>query len=133
MWRTNLSTYREKPMLKSPNVQAKSLFNSPKLLYLFFTIAGTIAPWFWLLQDPTALLSPTLFLQRAFENSVAAALTSDLLISAIAFFFFVWIELKRLDVSRSWIFVYVALTFGVGLSCALPFFLYRREQVLNQN
>ncbi|MGV0029086.1 DUF2834 domain-containing protein [Phormidesmis priestleyi] len=118
-------------MLRSTNVPAKSLFSSPKPLYLFFTIIGKIAPWFWLLQDPTALLSPTLFLQATFANPTATAWANDLLISAIAFFCFAWIELKRLDVSRSWMFIYVGLTFGVGLSCSLPFFLYRREQVLD--
>ncbi|WP_243147220.1 DUF2834 domain-containing protein [Scytonema sp. UIC 10036] len=104
-----------------------------KPLYLLLTIAGSIAPWYWLLQDPSALLSPTLFLQKAFANNIATGLTSDLLISAIAFFYFAWIELKRLGVSRLWIFLYVGLTFGVGLSCALPFFLYRREQNFGRN
>jgi Terpene cyclase DEP1 len=120
-------------MLKSTGVPVRSSFNSMKPVYLLLTLVGSIAPWFWLLQDPTVLLSPTLFLQKAFENNISAALTSDLLISAIAFFCFVWIELKRLDISRLWLLVYVGLTFGVGLSCALPFFLYSRGQVLEQN
>ncbi len=98
-----------------------------KLLYLLLAIAGSIAPWFWLLQDPTALVSPTLFFQKAFANNIAIALTNDLLISAVAFFCLAWMELKRLRVSRWWMLVYIGLTFGVGLSCALPFFLYRRE------
>ncbi|KAM3099122.1 DUF2834 domain-containing protein [Phormidesmis sp. 146-12] len=50
------------------------------------------------------------------------------MISAIAFFCFVWIELKRLNVSRLWLILYVGLTFGVGLSCSLPLFLYLRAQ-----
>jgi hypothetical protein len=79
-------------MLKSTDILVKRWFNSTQLLYLLLSIAGSIAPWFWLLQDPTALLSPTLFLQRALENNIATALTSDLLISAIAFFCFVWVE-----------------------------------------
>jgi hypothetical protein len=120
-------------MLKSTNIAAKNSFNSMRPVYLLLAIAGSIVPWFWLLQDPTALLSPSLFLQRAFANNIAAALTSDLLISAIAFFCFVWIELKRLGTSQLWLLVYVGLTFGVGLSCALPFFLYRRVQILEQN
>lgn len=120
-------------MLKSTNVPAKNSLNSTKILYLLLTIVGAIAPWSWLLQDPVALISPTLFLQRAFENNVAAALTSDLLISVIAFFCFAWLELKRLGVDRLWILIYVGLTFGIGLSCALPFFLYRREQILERN
>jgi hypothetical protein len=120
-------------MLKSIDASTSKIFNPMKPLYLLLTIAGSIIPWFWLLQDPTALLSPTLFLQRAFENNIAAALTSDLLISAIAFFDFAWIELKRLGSDRGWVLLYVGLTFGVGLSCALPFFLYRREQLLERN
>jgi Terpene cyclase DEP1 len=120
-------------MLKSTNIAAKNSFNSMRPVYLLLAIAGSIVPWFWLLQDPIALLSPSLFLQRAFANNIAAALTSDLLISAIAFFCFVWIELKRLGTSQLWLLVYVGLTFGIGLSCALPFFLYRREQILEQN
>jgi Terpene cyclase DEP1 len=120
-------------MLRSTDVPVRSSFNSMKPFYLLLMIVGSIAPWFWLLQDPAVLLSPTLFLQKAFENNISAALTSDLLISATAFFCFVWIELKRLDISRWWLLVYVGLTFGVGLSCALPFFLYSRGQVLEQN
>lgn len=119
-------------MLKSTNVSETNSSNSQKSVYLLIAIAGSIAPWYWLLQEPTALLSPTLFLQRAFENNIAAALTSDLLISAVTFFCFVWFELKRLGVSRLWLFLYIGLTFGVGLSCSLPCYLYHR-QILEQN
>ncbi|MEG3850548.1 DUF2834 domain-containing protein [Microcoleus sp. herbarium19] len=120
-------------MLKSINAPTTKAFNSMKIMYLLLAIAGAIVPWFWLLQDASALLSPTLFLQRAFENNVAAALTSDLLISAIAFFYFAWIELKRLGTARLWLILYIGLTFGIGLSCSLPFFMYRREQILERN
>jgi hypothetical protein len=120
-------------MLQSTNISAKNSFNFIKTLYLMFAFAGSIAPWFWLLQNTTALLSPTLFLQRAFENNVAAGITSDLLISALVFFGFVWVELKRLGTSRWWMIAYVGLTLGVGLSCALPCFLYHREQMLEAN
>jgi hypothetical protein len=65
-------------------------------------------------------------------NNVSSAVGDDLLISAIAFFGFAWVELKRLEVSRFWMFVYIGLFFGIGLSCALPFFLYRREQILDR-
>jgi hypothetical protein len=104
-----------------------------KPLYLILTISGSIAPWFWLLQDPSALVSPTLFVEATFANNVASAWASDLLISASAFFCFAWMELKRLDISRLWLLVYIGLTFGIGLSCALPFFMYRRERILERN
>jgi Terpene cyclase DEP1 len=120
-------------MLKSIDDSTTKAFNLMKPLYLILAIAGSIEPWVWLLQDPAALLSPTLFLQQALDNNIAAAVTSDLLISAIVFFCFAWIELKRLGSSRLWILLYVGLTFGVGLSCALPCFLYRREQILERD
>jgi hypothetical protein len=120
-------------MPKSTQVSTTGSFGLMKPLYLLLTIAGSITPWFWLLQEPSALLSPTLFLQHAFANNIATALTTDLLISAIAFFCFVWIELKRLNTSRSWLILYIGLTFGVGLSCSLPLFLYRREYLLERN
>jgi hypothetical protein len=104
-----------------------------KPLYLLLAIAGAIAPWFWLLQDPTALLSPTLFCQRSFANTIAIAWASDLLLSASVFFIFISLELKRLRSSRLWVLLYVGLTFGIGLCCALPLFLYRRELILERN
>ncbi len=120
-------------MLPSTSISTKNSFNSIKVVYLLFAIAGSIAPWFWLLQDPTALVSLPLFFQRAFANNVAAGLTSDLVISAIAFFSFAWIELKRLKISRLWLIVYIGLTFGIGLSCSLPCFLFHREQITERN
>jgi Terpene cyclase DEP1 len=124
-------------MMKSINVLTESStgrsLNALKLVYLCLAIAGSIIPWFWLLQDSIVLLEPTVFFQRALANNVAIGLVDDLLISAIAFFCLAWMELKRLGSSRLWILLYIGLTFGIGLSCALPFFLYRREQILEQN
>ncbi|MBD1856970.1 MULTISPECIES: DUF2834 domain-containing protein [Leptolyngbya] len=114
------------------STDASTTKTSTKPLYLLLAITGSILPWYWLLQDPTALLSPALFFQRAFANHIAITVASDLSISAITFFCFAWIELKRLKIARSWILVYVGLTFGIGLSCALPLFLYHREQILEQ-
>jgi Terpene cyclase DEP1 len=120
-------------MIKSTNISTTRASSSTKWLYLLTGIVGSIAPWFWLLQDSSALLSPALFLQRAIANPITTALTTDLLISAIAFFFFVWIELKRLNCSYSWLILYIGLTVGVGLSCSLPFFLYHRAQLLERD
>lgn len=104
---------------------------SVKSLYLLLTIVGAIAPWSVLLtfflQNGLAI---NLFFQNAFANHVASAVAIDLLICADVFFFFSFIELKRLGLSRRWLFVYVVVTFGIGVSCALPFFLYWRERAL---
>ncbi len=120
-------------MSTSTNISTAHSFNSLKTLYLLLAIAGTIAPWFWLLQDPAALLAPSLFFQRTFANNITTAWASDLLISASVFFVFASIELKRLGCSRLGVLLYLGLTFGIGLSCSLPLFLYRREQILERN
>lgn len=120
-------------MSTATNISTTHSFNSLKTLYLILAIAGSIVPWFWLLQDPAALMSPSLFLQRTFANHIATALASDLLISASVFFIFTSNELKRLGCNRLGILVYIGLTFGIGLSCALPLFLYRRELILERN
>jgi Terpene cyclase DEP1 len=119
-------------MSTSTNISTTHSLNLLKTCYLILTIAGTIAPWFWLLQDPAGLLSPTLFLQRTFANNIATAWASDLLISVTVFFTFISIELKRPGSARLWVLLYVGLTFGIGLSCALPLFLYCRELILDR-
>ncbi|PSB56167.1 DUF2834 domain-containing protein [Chamaesiphon polymorphus] len=118
-------------MSTSANLPTTHSFNL-KTFYLILTIVGSIVPWFWLLQDPAALLSPTLFLQRTFANNISTTWASDLLISASVFFIFASIELKRLGSSSLGLLLYVVLTFGIGLSCSLPLFLYRREQILER-
>jgi hypothetical protein len=119
-------------MSTSTNISTAPSFNSLKTLYLLLAISGTIVPWFWLLQDSAALMSPTLFFQRSFANQIATAWASDLLISASVFFISISIELQRLGSSRWWVLLYVGLTFGIGLCCALPLFLYHRELILKR-
>ena len=119
-------------MIKSIDTSTTKTFNSLKSLYLLLAIVGSIAPWYWLIQDPGALISPMLFFGRAFANNIAITEATDLLISATAFLCFASIELKRLGSSQRSLFLYAGLIFGIGLSCALPFFLYRREQILEQ-
>ena len=119
-------------MLKSIDSSITKTFNFIKSLYLLLAIVGSIAPWYWLIQDPAALVSPMLFFGRAFANNIAITEATDLLISATAFLCFASIELKRLGSAQRSLFIYVGLIFGIGLSCALPFFLYRREQILER-
>ena len=104
---------------------------SVKSLYLLLVIIGSIAPWSliieFFIQNEFSISSLIL---REFDNYAAAAFGTDLLISAVVFFCFTFFELKRLGLSRSRLFIYIAATFGIGLSCGLPLFLYFREEVL---
>jgi Terpene cyclase DEP1 len=117
-------------MLKSIESTTATTINSRQAVYLVLAIVGSIAPWYWLLQDPAALISPMLFLERSFANNIATTWATDVIISEIALWCFATIELKRLGSSPRWILLYVLLTLGIGVSCALPAFLYHRERLL---
>ncbi len=96
-------------------------------LYLGLCIVGAVVPWLFLLQF---LLSGEagvmLFLSSIFVNAVAGAVAADLLIAALAFCLFLYLEGKRLGMQRLWL--YPLATFSVGLSFGLPLFLYCREK-----
>jgi hypothetical protein len=117
-------------MLKSIDSPTAKSSSSRQALYLVLAIVGSIAPWYWILQDPAVLLSPMLFLERSVANNVATTWATDVIISAIVLWCFAAIELKRLGSSQRWLLLYVGLTLGVGVSCALPAFFYHRERRL---
>lgn len=90
-----------------------------KATYLALTALGTALPllfftdWF-----ATAGFDPLSFLGAAFANRAAGGLTTDLLVSSLAF----WVYLASRKTPRLWL--YVLLTLAIGLSCALPYYLY---------
>lgn len=91
-----------------------------KKLYLVLTILGAVVPYVFLLRHfGTAGLDVGAFLGGAFANPVAGGLSADLLISSVVFW--VWLVARR--ASTLWLYVVVNLT--IGLSCALPLYLYR--------
>ncbi|MGB3758258.1 MAG: DUF2834 domain-containing protein [Rivularia sp. (in: cyanobacteria)] len=114
-------------------VSAGSKLFSAKSLYLLLVIVGIIAPWSlivkFFMQNGFSI---GLLIQKEFDNYAAAAFGTDLLISALVFLCFSFFELKRLGVYRSRLIIYVAATFGIGLSCSFPLFLYFREGVLDK-
>jgi hypothetical protein len=108
---------------------------SAKSLYLLLVIIGSVAPWSLLLKFILQnSFSVSLLIEKALVNYSSSVFVIDLLISILTFFCFAFFELKRLGLSSSRLLIYVAATFGVGLSCSLPLFLYLREGVLeNKN
>ena len=100
-------------------------------IYLALTIIGSILPWIFLDQFLfSGNASVTEFFAQAFATPVGIALAIDLTISCLVFFCFAWFELSRMGLSRRWLWLYLGCTFGVGLSCSLPLFLYMRERQL---
>jgi hypothetical protein len=97
-----------------------------KTLYLIGAVAGTVIPYYFLFQFITQNgFDVALFAQQAVANPAAAMFTADLLISSFVFWAFLYSEGRRLGMTRLW--MYVVLNLGVGLSLALPLFLYFRE------
>jgi len=99
---------------------------SRKNVFLVLTIAGFIAPYYFFLQVREFDLN-SLFQQFA-ASKMLSGIAMDLLISVIVFWFFMFTEAKKLDMKNSWI--YLLATLLVGLSFALPLFLYFRESKL---
>jgi hypothetical protein len=75
-------------------------------------------------------LSPRLFVQDLFASGVSGFFGLDVVISAIVVCGFVIIEGRRLGLRRQWLpITAVAL---VGVSLALPLFLYQRQVHLDR-
>lgn len=95
--------------------------------YLLAAVAGSVIPYYYL---GGALLSegmtPSLLMNEILDARASFAFVADVIISSIAFWPFLFAEAKRWRTPSAWIFI--ALNLGVGLSCALPLFLFFRER-----
>ena len=103
----------------------------PKTLYLVLCVAGVLIPYWqflpWVFQHG---LNLTLFVRELFANRIGAFFGMDVVVSAVALLVFSRIEGARLGLRRRWIVIVALLT--VGVSLALPLFLYMRELELEQ-
>ena len=103
----------------------------PKTLYLALCLAGFLLPYSqfvpWLLQHG---LNLPIFARELFANRIGAFFGMDVIVSAVALLVFTRIESVRLGIRRRWLVVIAVLT--VGVSLALPLFLYLRESELDR-
>ena len=100
---------------------------SKKSIYLALAIIGFIAPYYFFLQLPAEDgFNLPLLIQPLLANNFMRGLAMDLTISVLAFWFFVFVEASRLQLKNPWL--YLLATLFVGLSFALPLFLYFRER-----
>ncbi len=91
-----------------------------KNVYLALAILGAIVPYvFFLDHFDSAGLSIGTFVASAFVNGAAGGATADLVISSLVF----WAYLGSRRAPQLWLYVLVNLL--IGLSCALPLYLYR--------
>ena len=95
-----------------------------KRLYMALATLGAIAPYLFFIQHfSTAGFGLGSFISALFVNGAAGGFSTDLLISSLVLWIYIFSEGK---VKRPWAFVLVNLL--IGLSCALPLYLYFLEE-----
>jgi len=103
----------------------------PKTIYLALCFVGVLLPYWqfvpWVMQHG---LNLSLFVRELFANRIAAFFGMDVVASAVVLIVFMRIESARLTIRRRWLPVLAVLL--VGVSLALPMFLYMREVKLEQ-
>jgi len=100
-----------------------------KNIYLFLAIIGFVAPYYFFLQLPVEDgFNLPLLIQPLFANNFMKGLAMDLTVSVLVFWFFMFAEANRLQMKNPWL--YLLATLLVGLSFALPLFLYFRERTV---
>lgn len=96
-------------------------------LYPTLAVLGTLVPYACFaahLLDEGVGIS---FLLAAVNNGVAAGFTADVVISSLVFWVWLRADARERDAGPIW--PYVLLNLIVGLSCALPVWLWRRESL----
>ncbi len=97
-----------------------------KRFYFIAAIIGAIAPYATYFGYLANVPGSSGALSLAWGNPIAAATLMDFSISCLVFWPFVFSESRRLGLAYPWFFVLTNLL--VGLSFALPAFLYWRER-----
>ena len=100
-----------------------------KNLYLTFAILGLIVPYYFLFKFLSANgFDLPLLIQQLFANNISSFFAVDLVISIIVFWIYMVAEANKMQMKNWWLYILASLT--VGLSFALPLFLYFRERKL---
>ena len=96
-------------------------------LFLIAAVVGCVLPLRHFVRFLlTEGLNVPLFFHQLFQTEVSAIFAMDVIVSAIALWLFVFVEGRRRRMKALWI--YVVCTMLVGVSFALPLFLYFRER-----
>lgn len=90
-------------------------------VYLALAIIGAIVPYIFFTQF-LATADAGSFAAALFVNGAAGGFSADLLISSVVFWAFLW----QRKAARAWLYVLINLT--IGLSCALPAYLYMESR-----
>ena len=99
-----------------------------KNFYLIAAAIGAVAPYAIYFGYLAYVPGSSSALSLAWGNPIAAATLTDFMIACLVFWPFVYVESKKLGIRYWWLFVLTNIF--IGLSFALPAFLYVRERRL---
>lgn len=103
----------------------------PKTIYLILCFLGLILTYWqfvpWVAQNG---LNMPLFFHQLFANRISAFFGMDVFVSAAALLVFIRKEGPKLHIPGRWLPITALIL--VGVSLALPLFLYLRERTLEQ-
>jgi hypothetical protein len=97
-----------------------------KKLYLVLAVGGAIVPYVFFIQHFADVgLGLSDFISALFVNPAAGGFTADVLISSLVF----WIYMfqRRAEAGGPKPLLFIVLNCTIGLSCALPAYLYACE------
>ena len=98
-----------------------------KNFYLIMAILGTLIPWaFFANFFATEGLNLPLFITSLFSNGAAGGFSADVLISIVVFWVWAYTDAQTNKVARWWLIFPAGFT--VGLSLALPLYLYLKTE-----
>ena len=97
-----------------------------KSIYLILALLGLVVPYWFLFKFlSTNGFDLALLVQQLFANNISTFFAVDLVISILVFWLYMIAEANKLHMKNWWLYILASLT--VGLSFALPLFLYFRE------
>lgn len=99
-------------------------------LYLVAAILGAVLPLWQFIPFLTAHgLDIPLFFRQLFQTPVSGFFGMDVVVSSFVLWILVFSEGRRRGMSNLWL--YVVCNLAVGVSLALPLFLFFRERTIN--
>jgi hypothetical protein len=98
-----------------------------KFLYFAAAVIGAIVPYVFFIQHAGAYgFGLAAFVTAVLANPAASGFTSDLLISSVVFWAFMFHRNRFAHGPKP--LAFIALNLFIGLSCALPAYLYAQER-----
>ena len=99
--------------------------------FLIAAILGALLPLSFFVPFVVSYgADPGLFIKSLFANNVSAFFAMDVLVSSVVLWLFVFSEGRRLKMKHLWL--YIVCNLLVGVSLALPLFLFFRSRKHNK-